>query len=77
MKKNIKCNEINCSKIDPKYFEKKNKNQSVFDGKKWFETISSHLKEILSNKRKENAPSLGHISLKWNTKENVTLLLVT
>ncbi len=51
--KNIKCNKINRSKIDPKYFEKIR--TKVFSmKKKSFETISFHIKEIFSNKRKEN-----------------------
>ncbi len=56
MQKNIKCNEINRSKIDSKYFFKKN--QSVFYQKKLFETISFHLQEIISNNAKENATFL-------------------
>jgi hypothetical protein len=57
MKKNIKCNEINRSKIVSKRFEKKrNKNQSIFDEKKSLETISlKQLEGVLSNKRQENA----------------------
>ncbi len=52
--KNIKCNEINRSKMDLKYFEKIR--TKVFSmKKKSFKTISFHIKEIFSNKRKENA----------------------
>jgi hypothetical protein len=59
MKKNIKCNEINRLKIDPKYFEKKN--QSVFDEKKSLETIS--LKKKLERNSLQLAKRECHLLL--------------